>query len=364
MAENITLEQKEKNRQYILTNLDKYTIDANGDFFNADPTILGEEYDYISKNTLTWKATDEIKKKMTEMIVKNIKDWELILFDHNDDPYPNFFKNKKTSLIIEKGRLGYWNEYWIVGEFGYRGSKWKDYEKWKQDREKQKQDWWNNNQTTSPPPTNPTPEPYQTTENQKSENPKKQSEQEPQTNNSPTENPNSPKTENQNAPTNPNNNPEQPHQSPTPPNNNETSNPLPTPETIQNHYNQDKDRSLVENNSTDEEQKQANQELLNLIITAELLIKDNQFNPDTLSQLLKEKEQNTEAYQLLKERIEQVINELSSLQQSQNKNNESVANNNKSDISPIKIFTIIGIIGVIIMASLVVFKKAKKRKKG
>ncbi|CAG8667428.1 9378_t:CDS:1, partial [Cetraspora pellucida] len=43
----LTLEQKEKNQQYILTNLDKYTIDANGDFFNVDPEILGEEYDYI-----------------------------------------------------------------------------------------------------------------------------------------------------------------------------------------------------------------------------------------------------------------------------------------------------------------------------
>ncbi|CAG8757203.1 12944_t:CDS:2, partial [Racocetra fulgida] len=67
MAENITLEQKEENRQYILDNLDKYTIDANGDFFNVDPEVLGEEYDYI----------------------------KLILFD-TENAYPNFFKNKET----------------------------------------------------------------------------------------------------------------------------------------------------------------------------------------------------------------------------------------------------------------------------
>ena len=137
------------------------------------------------------------------------------------------------------------------------------------------------------------------------------------------------------------------------------------PKVIQKNYNNDKDKSTIENNSnsTTPEQKEQSEVLLKLIIEAELLTKDNQFNPDILSQLLKEKENNTEAYQLLKERIEQVINELSSLQQSQNKNNESIVNNNKSDISPIKIFTIIGIIGVIIMSSLVVFKKAKKRKR-
>ncbi|KLL04127.1 MAG: hypothetical protein MRERV_27c014 [Mycoplasmataceae bacterium RV_VA103A] len=216
----------------------------------------------------------------------------------------------------------------------------------------------------SPPPiTNPQTEKEQAEANQESKKTKKQAEQQSQTNNSPTENPNSPKTENQNAPTNPNNNPEQPHQSPTPPNNNETSNPLPTPETIQNHYNQDKDRSLVENNSTDEEQKQANQELLNLIITAELLIKDNQFNPDTLSQLLKEKEQNTEAYQLLKERIEQVINELTNLQQKQNKNNDVEVNNNKSSsITPTQIFAIVGVVGAVVIISVLAIKKMKRRK--
>ncbi|CAG8846285.1 35630_t:CDS:1, partial [Racocetra persica] len=131
--------------------------------------------------------------------------------------------------------------------------------------------------------------------------------------------------------------------------------PIIPPQTIQENYNNDKEKSTIENNSnsTTPEQKEQSKELLRLIIEAELLIKDNQFNDETLSKLIQEKEQNTEAYQLLKERIEQVINELSSLQQSQNKNNESVANNNKSDISPIKIFTIIGIIGVIIMSSLV-----------
>ncbi|CAG8821194.1 15229_t:CDS:1, partial [Racocetra fulgida] len=148
-----------------------------------------------------------------------------------------------------------------------------------------------------------------------------------------------------------NNNPDKSNSNELQPNQEQPPNPKNTsiipPQTIQENYNNDKDKSTIENNSnsTTPEQKEQSEVLLKLIITAELLIKDNQFNPELLSQLLKEKEQNTEAYQLLKERIEQVINELTNLQQKQNKNNDSVVNNNKSDISPIKIFTIIGIIG-------------------
>ncbi|CAG8741221.1 36916_t:CDS:2, partial [Racocetra persica] len=165
-----------------------------------------------------------------------------------------------------------------------------------------------NNSSTPPPTTNPKTE----QEQQEHKKDKNQPQQETQTNNSPTENPHSPKTKNQSVPTNPNNNSEPPHQSPTPPNN-ETSNLFPTPTTIQNHYNQDKDKSTIENNSnsTTPEQKKQSEALLKLIIEAEFLIKDKQFNSETLSKLLKEKEQNTETYQLLKERIEQVINELS-----------------------------------------------------
>ncbi|CAG8464682.1 7882_t:CDS:2 [Cetraspora pellucida] len=305
---NLTPEQKEANKDYILANLDKYIIDNRRFFYHIEKDFYGE-YGYIGPGAVN--DYQEVKEKVIDRILK-------------DKSRKQKKANKNNASAPQP-----------------------------------------NEQISPPqtplPPTNSQTEKEQA--NQEHKKTKKQSEQQSQaqTNNSPTENPNPPKTENQSIPTNP----EPPHQSPTPPNNNETSNPLPTPETIQNHYNQDKDKSLVENNSTDEEQKQANQELLNLIITAELLIKDNQFNPDTLSQLLKEKEQNTEAYQLLNKegRIEQTINKLTNLQEKQNKNNDSVVNNNKSDISPIKIFTIIGIIGVIIMSSLVVFKKAKKRKR-
>ncbi|CFW92937.1 protein of unknown function [endosymbiont DhMRE of Dentiscutata heterogama] len=345
MAENITLEQKEKNRQYILNNLDKYTIDVNGDFFNVDPNILGEEYDYINRNALTWKAVEEIKKKMTEMIIKNIKDWELVLFDTGPSAYPKLFKNKETGLIINKRRLGYDNDYYLIGEFGYRLYDWKDYDKKKQAREKKWKEWKQNNSSLPNQNNNQYSNPETEQKKQESQNP---TSKEPQNPTPPNQNNNNP---DQSNPT-PNQEPEQQEQS--------TNNPLPSPETIQENYNNDKDKSTIENNSnsTTPEQKEQSEALLKLVIEAEFLIKDNQFNPDTLSQLLKEKEQNTEAYQLLKERMEQAINELSSLEQ-QNNNNES---NEPSTNNTPQILTIVGVIGLMVMVSVVVIRKIRNKK--
>ncbi|CAG8657880.1 15964_t:CDS:1 [Cetraspora pellucida] len=176
----------------------------------------------------------------------------------------------------------------------------------------------NANQQTPPPPTNP--ETGQESVNQEYEKAKKQAEQQAQ------------KEQEQNNSTPTNNN--TPNQSPQPTNqepeqqDQPTNNPLPTPETIQENYNNDKDKSTIENspNSTTPEQKEQFEALLKLIIGAELSIKNNQFNPETLSKLIQEKEQNTETYQLLKERIEQAINELSSLQQKQDNSNEPTVN--------------------------------------
>ncbi|CAG8723113.1 9614_t:CDS:2, partial [Racocetra persica] len=128
-----------------------------------------------------------------------------------------------------------------------------------------------------------------------------------------------------------------------------TNNPLPSPETIQENYNNDKDKSTIENNSnsTTPEQKEQSEALLKLIIEAEFLIKNNQFNPETLSKLLKEKEQNAETYQLLKERIEQAINELSNLEQKNNNSNNEPTVNKQPTMGSAEILAICGVIGVV-----------------
>ncbi|CAG8654063.1 4804_t:CDS:2, partial [Ambispora gerdemannii] len=73
-------------------------------------------------------------------------------------------------------------------------------------------------------------------------------------------------------------------------------------------------KSTIENNSnlTTPEQKKQAQELLKLIITAELLVKEQKFNPQILSQLIKEKNNNTPSYQLLNKerRAEQLKKEI------------------------------------------------------
>lgn len=150
-----------------------------------------------------------------------------------------------------------------------------------------------------------------------------------------------------------------------PTNSENENNNLPSPTNIQNNYNSDKDKSEIENNPclTNPEKKDKAQELLKLIITAELLIKETKFDSETLFKLIQEKEQNTETYQLLKERIEQAINQLSSIQPKQNNNNEPTPTGNKpSSISPSQIFTIGGVVALVIMIVVVGVRKVKKNR--
>jgi len=76
MTENLTLEQKEKNKQYILENLGEYVVDIHGNFFHTNPEFLGNgengAYAYIGSNALTPKGYQEIRKKMGEMILNNL----------------------------------------------------------------------------------------------------------------------------------------------------------------------------------------------------------------------------------------------------------------------------------------------------
>ncbi|CAG8803086.1 25159_t:CDS:1, partial [Racocetra persica] len=66
---SLTPEQKEVNKNYILANLDKYIIDASGNFFNVDPELLGGDNEdnifcYIGREALTPEGIVEIQEKM------------------------------------------------------------------------------------------------------------------------------------------------------------------------------------------------------------------------------------------------------------------------------------------------------------
>jgi hypothetical protein len=74
----VSLEQKERNRQYILNHLDEYTIDVKGNFFSINPEYLGSgensDYAYIGVDNLTPEGNQEIREKMGEMILQKVED--------------------------------------------------------------------------------------------------------------------------------------------------------------------------------------------------------------------------------------------------------------------------------------------------
>src|SRR5437763_1429052 len=76
--------------------------------------------------------------------------------------------------------------------------------------------------------------------------------------------------------------------------------------------------------------------LLKLIIIAESLVKKKQFNSSILTKLLNEKKHNTSLHQLLNKegRIDEVIQQLESIQQSQKKGNKSVKHNKPNNKLP------------------------------
>ena len=97
-----------------------------------------------------------------------------------------------------------------------------------------------------------------------------------------------------------------------------STNSLPSPIDIQNHYNSDKDKLVIENNPTltDSKEKQQANEFLKIVISGELLVKKGQINPKVLTKLITEKKNNTSLYQLLNKesRIDKVISELENIQ--------------------------------------------------
>lgn len=369
--------ETEKNRDYILANLDKYIIDGHGIFFHTELELENDYYligseavkDYwevrekvienILKDKKRWSKTfnKEINFGIIKIILSEKEDWELIL---SSGGFPKYLiRNRKDNTELD---FHLWNgtqRWFLIGEMGYRGHDlWKDFDK--------ERDWYlelieeeikklnkpknpvpNQNQQSTP--SNPNQTPF-------SENNSPTSNQEPENqNNSPTN------QDKQGQSTNKDNLTTPPVQE---------NNPLPSPTDIQTNYNSDKDKQNIDNNPdlTNSEQKEQANELLKLIITAELLVKEKKFNSETLSKLKKEREQNNSICQILNKegRVDKVIKDLESIEQSQKNNNNSGDKKQADKKIPNKIiwggiFLIIAGLGI--MFRLKKGKKWRKKRK-
>lgn len=160
------------------------------------------------------------------------------------------------------------------------------------------------------------------------------------------------KTDNQEKPTNP-----------LPQNTKEPNNsPSPSVSDIQNQYNSDKDKSIIDNNSNlIQEEKQQSEELLKMIIAAEFLVKDNKLDLEILAKLLRNKETNTLLYQVLNKngRIDKAISRMEALKRTNNSAVNSRPNKpNKNSFSQEIIWA--GIFLVVVGVGLVFLIKKKK----
>lgn len=344
----VTTEQKEKNKQYVLSHFEEYVLDSHGNFVNVAPDTEGEEWYFtFGEHNFTPEGYREIKTKMFEMILQEIKDWELDYYEDNITHFrdPIYFKHRKSGRKMNKHGFSFEQSYQIIGELGYRENIWEKYEETIKNWEENERKYGGQFQQ------NPTP-----------------------FSNSPNPNPNQPPHSKTN-PEIPNQNPilkqppkpNQKQDNPPPPSNQENNTPSST--NIQNQYNSGKDKSEIENSYqlTTSKQKESTQELLKLIITAELLIKEQKSNPEILSQLSKEKEQNTLAYQSLNKegRISKVINGLVSIQKSQKNNNKLAGNHQPPPLSLLPKLLISGtIVGVIIigLGTIILIRKRRGKK--
>lgn len=75
MSEIVDL--KEKNRIYLLNNLDNYIVDSRGGFFNVDEQMLEKDYFYVAKSDLTSEGYQEVQKKLFEKIIAEKNWWEI-----------------------------------------------------------------------------------------------------------------------------------------------------------------------------------------------------------------------------------------------------------------------------------------------
>ena len=281
-----------------------------------------------------------------------------------------YFKHRTSGRKIHKGGFDFEKSYRIIGELGYRKNIWKYYEQRKkewEERDKEQEIYEQNKRECE--------ECYQkhlsnSINNQWSQ-PQNQQNQKPdqeQSSSKPTPTPLSqnpppttkPAKEDKEVPASTQAQPNKPT--------NNSPNPLSSSTDIKHHYNSDQAKAEIDSNpnlTTPEQKEQANQ-LLKLIITAELLVKEQKFNTQTLAQLIKEKKNKQTLYQLLNKesRVDKVIQQLESIQQSQKDNKQSVNNNQTPNQVPTGL--IIGGLSLILVVGLgimMVMRRSMSKKK-
>jgi hypothetical protein len=121
----VTLEQKENNKQYILSHFEKYTLDDRGNFVNVAPDTEGNEWFFcFGKDSLTPEGHEELKTKLFQTILREIKDWELVFgvrYNNKvDEGKIEYFRHRPSKKRINKDAFGFEKKYQIVGELGYR----------------------------------------------------------------------------------------------------------------------------------------------------------------------------------------------------------------------------------------------------
>lgn len=321
----VTLEQKEKNKQYVLDHFEEYVLDSHSNFANSSPDIEGNEWFLcFGKDSFTPEGYEELKKKLFKSILKEIKDWEIVFGERYDNSVDEgsieYIRHKSSKKRISKHAFDYKTYYKIIGKLGYRKNSWVNYEEtiriW-EEREK----WFRENVNVTDNSSN---QQFRPSTPQQEGREKKQNS---------TNNPSNQEPENQNNPL--------PNQDKSPIPSDQSNNLLTDPSDIQSYYNSDKAKSEITTNSqlTTPEQKEQTQELLKVIIAAELLIKEKKFNQENLTKLIKEKKQNTPSYQLLNKdgKVDKVINELRSIEKSHKDNNSEKINSNSQQ--PISLTT-------------------------
>jgi|SRR5581483_5058096 len=119
---NLKLEQKEKNKQYLLEHFEEYVLDEHENFVNVAPDTEGDEwFFYFPKDSLPPGTFEEFKTNLFEKILREIKDWELFFYkyetNYNDTIY---FRHKRSKILIPRGAFDFEKSYKIIGELGYR----------------------------------------------------------------------------------------------------------------------------------------------------------------------------------------------------------------------------------------------------
>ena len=341
----VTAEQKRKNCQYILNNLDKYVLDSREFFVNSDFDTYRTDYYCIGIDNLNNLDYFKIKREMAKMIIRDKNNWKIVYWEYSDgSKLLNCFENRNDGRSMPISSFEYEERRWILGELGYRKGDLEDYEEGKFDwrlKDYKASAQKTNNKTSSQPSHSENKPQTQHQENlnqdQGNQNSTHSEIDQPQKS-SPEKN--GQEGENKNS---------------------QSNNYLPSVTNVQNQYNSDQDKSAIENDSNliNNEQKEQAEELLKVIILAELLIKEKKFNQELLTKLIKEKDNNTPIYQLLNKenRTEQAIDGLARVKKSQESNNNSVDNNKNK---PIIIFG--GLFLVVLGLAMMIRVRNRKQK--